>query len=1095
MKAIFLILALLWGTYAVPIKTTCYADIYCGSDLTLEKLDCEGECRGTYLHNKCSLGKCAEGLFCNNLGLCDKCIENCKTCTTSADCSDCILGYYLSEGKCVALGSNCLTGSKDGCSLCKAGYYVDATTKACKDCPANCQQCSSDTVCGTCNTGMYWDATAQKCTNGIAHCAYPADANTCNACDVGYYLYVDSNEKHTCKEGPTNCVSIYVPGSCKKCDIIGINGYTGTKSYYLDTTTTTAECKAMDVDHCVETTSGSDCQKCAGFYFLEKKCHPKIDNCIKAKTSTKCETCATNYYLTTAGKCEPCTSGCAKCTGPKKSECSECKTGFLKSEYNCEKCIEGCKDCSTKKGECVTCYDGYYKDTTDNNKCKLCESGANCKTCTTGTGCESCEDGKYKDTADGNKCKPCEAGANCKTCTTGTGCESCSDGYYKDTSDGNKCKACQSGANCKECGTDTKCTNCYTGYFVDNTDDKKCNPLPTNCISATDTETCTACKEGYQKYITTPCPPCETGCATCDDYSPATGKCSGCLPGWFRTTENKCTQCGSTCKTCSDASTCSDCIDGYYLVSGSCTNCPAGCKKCDATTCSSCLDGYFKDKDGKCTACTNTASVDSDIATCVEKPKDENGAYITGTETQVKTCVAGSYMVDICKGLAGCVTFLSPNKCKACADGYYLNNYACTGCASSCAKCTKDACTDCVAGYYMSADKVCTQCPEGCATCSSETVCTACKSTYYLSGSECKSCTATQGAQDCNCGTGFFWDATALSCTACIEGCATCSDAEACTTCKTNYYLDNGVCLKHKGEHCDTILPLGTCKTCNVGTYYKNEDNTCNDCSVIPNCKICDSTPKCTTCATGFYVNEGNCTSCSENFTNCDACSSATLCDQCATGYYWNATTKNCEVCMDGCTACSQPTKCMICKEGYRADAANVCHKCPLGCATCLNDTACNSCIDGYFHDSVTLKCAPCHGLCATCTNATENDCTSCISNATLTDKTCKCDAGFTYDSAKKQCVAGTTTSSGIYVFTGVLTLLVVILAIFQPLSLLLISTSKYYSYNECLLNNLSLYRESIIYIDIQCIPLQYCVQGLYTLLLYRQLGFSLIPQ
>eukprot|EP01022_Parablepharisma_sp_SALTPOND_P020114 TRINITY_DN356_c0_g2_i4.p1 TRINITY_DN356_c0_g2~~TRINITY_DN356_c0_g2_i4.p1 ORF type:complete len:851 (-),score=53.31 TRINITY_DN356_c0_g2_i4:242-2413(-) len=704
--------------------------------------------------------------------------------------------------------------------------------------------------------------------------------------------------------------------------------------------------------------------------------------------------------------------------------------------------MDGCNDCvdgdSCKTTQCAVSngYKEYIQDpdktcTQCSEYCTDCNSKTSCKTgkCATGSY-------EYQDTNNDYKCKKCMDG--CKACTTGDACTTgqCeTNGYYEGTNGKIVCIACPTGHDCKTCDS-SGCKTCDAGKYVDNSDNKKCKAGPTHCTSATGEEICSDCKTGYHIFTHTPCPECETGCAECESHE-GTGKCTKCKPGWFKETTNKCTQCGdANCISCSDATTCSDCGEGFFLSGNTCTSCASGCKKCTsatATDCSKCKDGYYMDKDSNCKECTNSVVSGGYVASCVEPPKDSDGNYISGSLTQTKTCIAGSYMGDTCTGLTGCSVFLSPNKCKTCADGFYLNNYACTSCASSCAKCTKDACSLCATGYYMSTDKVCTQCPDGCVTCTSETTCTACKPTYYLSGSECKSCTATQGAQECNCGTGSYWDSTSLSCTACIEGCNVCSDTKTCTTCKSNYYLDEkGICLKHLGSYCKTILPLGTCKTCMIGTYYKSEDNTCNDCSIIPNCKICDSTPKCTTCATGFYVNDGNCTSCSENFTNCDACSSDTLCDQCKTGHYWNTTTTNCEACMEGCTACADPKTCLICADGYRSDTKNVCHKCPPGCSTCKNETACETCMDGHYFDSVGLKCNPCHGLCATCTNSTENDCTSCIANATLSDHTCKCDSGYMYDSAKKLCVVGTTSSSAVYVFTGVLTFLVVLLTIFQ---------------------------------------------------------------
>jgi hypothetical protein len=76
-------------------------------------------------------------------------------------------------------------------------------------------------------------------------------------------------------------------------------------------------------------------------------------------------------------------------------------------------------------------------------------------------------------------------------------------------------------------------------------------------------------------------------------------------------------------------------------------------------------------------------------------------------------------------------------------------------------------------------------------------------------------------------------------------------------------------------------------------------------------------------------------------------------------------------------------------------------------------------------------KCYKCNTLCTECTNSTEKDCKDCAANATKTDGVCKCASGFMNDASTGKCIPSSTTSSAVYVFTGLLTMLVVLLAIF----------------------------------------------------------------
>ena len=86
--------------------------------------------------------------------------------------------------------------------------------------------------------------------------------------------------------------------------------------------------------------------------------------------------------------------------------------------------------------------------------------------------------------------------------------------------------------------------------------------------------------------------------------------------------DNSVTDAGSkgiaNCKTCTKAAsgstpTCSACLDGYYIISGSCTKCADNCATCTSAAindCTACLPGYFLKTDGSAKECVPCDNVD-----------------------------------------------------------------------------------------------------------------------------------------------------------------------------------------------------------------------------------------------------------------------------------------------------------------------------------------------------------------------------------------------------------------------------------------------------------------------------------------------------
>jgi hypothetical protein len=383
------------------------------------------------------------------------------------------------------------------------------------------------------------------------------------------------------------------------------------------------------------------------------------------------------------------------------------------------------------------------------------------------------------------------------------------------------------------------------------------------------------------------------------------------------------------------------------------------------------------------------------------------------------------------------------DRCDTCKDSFYrINDYTCSSCLAGCKTCTKaDDCSVCLAGYYLAAAPVaCKTCPTNCATCNTPTTgdapCLTCKRQFTLAASACTACISTTSAALCTCDVGEIWDGS--TCKNCYIGCSVCKSPTECQTCKDNYYLDGAKCVLASDLFCGTSFAMGICQTCAYTHYNDATANVCNICSVIPNCKTCTSATACTACLTGYFLNSTNCSSCS-SLANCDACSSLTQCDQCKTGYYWNVTTKACAPCHTGCLYCSVSDRCMTCDKGYYSDSLSYCRACIANCDVCPDAGNCTTCKTKFYYDNstTTKKCTDCDNNCATCAGAGSKNCTTCVTNAswvspaTSGPAACQCNSGQIYNSTTKVCSPGSSSSSGAYIFTGILTLLVILLAVF----------------------------------------------------------------
>jgi proprotein convertase subtilisin/kexin type 5 len=280
-----------------------------------------------------------EAIFGNYCYDSNDCTSNCLKCATTTTCMTCFSGYYLMVdgtcGQCSASIPGCATCSDSmtcltcisaeelpifpycECGPCLSGYFEKTLTTGKVvhyPCPANCEECTSESVCITCSSGYL------KASPGD-YCVSESDCINGQSCD--------ENEENgpICQISQTtdlvtcdveNCLECLACGKCTKCQ---------DPSYVSKSTS-----------QCV--TCSSDTQKIIGYYCYEvADCG--VSNCLQCGSTNTCEDnrCASKYFRTAGGLCESCTAGCLICED--QSSCCTCDTGY---KLQGSKCVSECQD-------------------------------------------------------------------------------------------------------------------------------------------------------------------------------------------------------------------------------------------------------------------------------------------------------------------------------------------------------------------------------------------------------------------------------------------------------------------------------------------------------------------------------------------------------------------------------------------------------------------------------------------------------------------------------------------------------------------------------------------------------------------------------
>jgi len=378
------------------------------------------ECTGDDLeNNKC---KCdaEKGYYTASNGECRKCPAGCAACEDAESCTKCADNYYRgNDDKCYECTGDDLENNKCKCDA-EEGYYT--ANGECKKCDPACATCDAGGAknCQLCNPDYYMTG------DGCVHCS-GEDETECKKCGKGYF----NNGKNCFKCGASN----------EKCKTCGDGYYTKDDLCY--------ECNYNL--QCVTCSDAESCNSCNDKYYLEggscKQCDDACATCTGAGNGDKCVTCVQDKVINPLF--DPADANSEKCIGSCPAEYFQdgqscvktCPEGKYAEDGKCKPCDSACATCTgaENKDKCLTCVEGkvinplFNPEADDSYKCidSCPESTESEKWYTYGQNCEKdkCPDGAYADDTL-MVCHKCTL-ANCVKCSSADKCDACADGFVR----------------------------------------------------------------------------------------------------------------------------------------------------------------------------------------------------------------------------------------------------------------------------------------------------------------------------------------------------------------------------------------------------------------------------------------------------------------------------------------------------------------------------------------------------------------------------------------------------------------------------------------------------------------------------------------
>ncbi|XP_055078515.1 proprotein convertase subtilisin/kexin type 5 [Periophthalmus magnuspinnatus] len=585
--------------------------------------DCE-LCQGgaAPLGGQCPGFSCPSGQFFDvRAGACSVCDISCMSCfgPASLDCSSCFTGFFLDQdGSCV--------------EHCPSGSFSNSVLGVCENCASYCQLCAgSSDNCVSCSKhghtpflhqGKCWS----ECPDGFFEseeglcdqCGAPCQtcdggSSQCLSCSEGYFLEgrvcrLNCSEKMyqaddgTCRHCPSHCDVCADLHTCLKCSFLylmlnGVCRASCPEGYFED----------MEEGRCgpCHTTCascsgplGGDCETCSSVSPMLYK-----GTCLRECPSG-------TYYQTTAKECQECHQTCARCRGPEPNQCTECERGLVLDPSSLLCGVTGDAHCPLG----TYLQDDHFTCSSCHRGCLSCEGPELCSTCAVphylhnGSCTRSCPEGTYSSSqdADGRQlgvCLPCAP--VCSSCSgpSAKDCLTCSPGHLR------LLHLCVS--------------RCPTGFYKGGSECKKCHHSCAMC-SGPGPESCRVCVPPLLEIQ-------------------GTNLCVERCPQRFYQSEHVCRQCHISCQTCSDPSpqACLTCDDGNTLKDNVCfPRCGEGtyfseqeqaCEPCDRF-CRHC----FGPRAQQCVSCHDDAglhAVESRCAPCCSSHRNTTGCCVCDIRT------------------------------------------------------------------------------------------------------------------------------------------------------------------------------------------------------------------------------------------------------------------------------------------------------------------------------------------------------------------------------------------------------------------------------------------------------------------------------
>ena len=277
--------------------------------------------------------------------------SNSRYCSESENgkCLNCSKNYYLGLDHICTDVEGCIY-SKDGiCTECEEGYYYHTFNNTCIEMEGiflGCKYtCTLGDKCCECKDDYYLYLNDSLCYDNskeepFIKCAIvDYDRDKCKFCLDGYYLGQDDDK--CCKV--ENCRIVENENKCKECN----------KYYCLDVKN--QECVYNDFLYdindkifisCIRTNDkGTACEKCEeGYKINEEGYCVDVDYCEEKKDGKclKCKDIIVNNYSLCANELFGCIisaeDNCLRCDNLEDLyECTECKEGYIKTDFRCEK--------------------------------------------------------------------------------------------------------------------------------------------------------------------------------------------------------------------------------------------------------------------------------------------------------------------------------------------------------------------------------------------------------------------------------------------------------------------------------------------------------------------------------------------------------------------------------------------------------------------------------------------------------------------------------------------------------------------------------------------------------------------------------------